>query len=81
LIAQGLEKKAALTLLTGFAVSSLNIVLWDIVFVATKESLPSWRLTFLLVTNQLSLNTKSPKTSFLMATIVVVAYADSQYQS
>jgi hypothetical protein len=27
LIAQGLEKKAALTLLTGFAVSSLNIVL------------------------------------------------------
>jgi hypothetical protein len=37
----------------------LVIALYDIAFVATKESLPSWRLTFLLVTNQLSLNTKN----------------------
>jgi hypothetical protein len=46
LIAHGLEKKVALALLTGFAISSLNIVLWDIAFVATKELLPSQRLTF-----------------------------------
>ena len=38
---QGSEKKAVLALLTGFAISSLNIVLWDLAFEVTKESLPS----------------------------------------
>ena len=41
LTTQGLEKKAVLALLTGFAVSLLNIVLRDIAFRATKELLPS----------------------------------------
>ena len=48
---QGLEKKAVLASLTSFAVSSSNIVRWDIAFKATKELLPSYNLTFLLVTN------------------------------
>ena len=41
LMTQGLEKKAVLASLTGFAVSLLNIVLSDLAFVVTKESLPS----------------------------------------
>jgi hypothetical protein len=57
LIAQGLEEKTTPTLLTGLAISLLNILPGDIASIATKESLPSWRLTFLSVTNQLSLNT------------------------
>jgi hypothetical protein len=51
----------------------LVIALYDIAFIATKESLPSWRLTFLLVTNQLSLNTKSSKSSLLTTATVVDA--------
>jgi hypothetical protein len=41
LMTQGLAKKVVLALLNGFVVSLLNIVLWDIAFIATKESLPS----------------------------------------
>jgi hypothetical protein len=73
LTTQGLEKKVVIALLNGFAISLLNIVLWDIAFVATKESSSSWRLTFLLVIDQLSLNTKSSKSSLLATTIVVDA--------
>jgi len=47
-----------------------------IAFVDTKESFSSWRLTFLLVTNQLSLNC-SWRLTFLLATIVVDAYIAS----
>jgi hypothetical protein len=45
LVTQGLAQKVVLALLSGFVVSLLNIVLWDMVFIATNELLPSWRLT------------------------------------
>jgi hypothetical protein len=41
LMTQGLAKKVVLALLNAFAISLLNIVLWDIAFISTKESLPS----------------------------------------
>jgi hypothetical protein len=52
-----LEEKTTPALLTGLAISLLNILSGDIASIATEELLPSWRLTFLLVTNQFSLNT------------------------
>ena len=51
LTTHGLEKKVVLASLAGFVVSSSNIVRWDIAFGATKELLPSYNLTFLLVRN------------------------------
>jgi hypothetical protein len=52
-------EEVALALLTGFMASSLIIVHWGITFLAIEESLLDWRLTFLLITNQLSLNSQS----------------------
>jgi hypothetical protein len=71
LATQGLAKKVVLVLVSGFVVSLLNFDLWDIVFIVTTKALPSWSLIFLMVTNQLSLNTKSSK-SLLLTTIIVV---------
>jgi hypothetical protein len=66
-------EEATLALLTGFVAPSLNIVRGNITFIAIEELLPSWRSTFLLITNQLSLNTKSSKSSPLITIIVVDA--------
>jgi hypothetical protein len=41
LVTQGLAKKVVLALLSGFVVSLLNIILCDMVFIYTNESLPS----------------------------------------
>jgi hypothetical protein len=58
LATQGLTKKVVLALVSAFAIFLVNIILENMVVITTKESLPSWELSFLLVTNQLSLNTK-----------------------
>ena len=58
LIAQVLENKAVVALLNGLLLHCCYIALRDIAFVISTKLSPSWRLSFRLVTNQLSLNTQ-----------------------
>ena len=78
----GFGKQSSSCIANRLAVTLLNIALRDIAFVISKKLSPSWRLSFRLVTNQLSLNTQSSKFLLLTTTIIVIeAQTDGRQQS
>ena len=78
----GFGKQSSSCIAKRLAITLLIIALRDITFVISKKLSPSWRLSFRLVTNQLSLNTQSSNFFLLTTTIIAIeAKTDSRHRS